>query len=86
VKGVDPAHFFAVVAAAALKYCNSAILLVAALNSPAVIDRVIREALKAKGTKQRKMLMQLYGALPTPKGAQVPLLNQFVARATCQRS
>jgi hypothetical protein len=86
VKGVDPIHFFAVVAAGALKYCNTAILLVAALNSPTVFDRIVHEARKPKGTKQRKMLMQLYGVLPTPKGAQAPLPNQFAARPTRQRS
>jgi hypothetical protein len=85
LKGVDPIHFILVVAEAALRFQNTAIVLIAAVNSPAVIDRTVKEALKPSGFKDRQMLLEMYGALPSSRGATVAVVNQIAAKAEINR-
>jgi hypothetical protein len=74
--GVEPAHFIAVVGEAAMKYGNNSAILIAALQSPDVIIRSVRAALKADGFKDREALMKHTGFLPVRA-----TINQAAAKA-----
>lgn len=68
---VSPSDFLAEVVKAAFE-CNTDIgKLVAAVEHPRVVQAAIRNALKPKGTKDREMLMQASGLLPTGRGLVV---------------
>jgi hypothetical protein len=80
-KGVDPIHFILVAAEAALRFRDRAIILIAAVNTPVVLNGAVREVLKRQGTKERREFRQHYGALPIPNGAP----DQIAARAEINR-
>src|SRR5208337_305557 len=73
--GVDPAHFIAAVAEAELKYRGRISILVAALNTPAIVAASVKQALTTDGTGDRNMLFQHAGFLPTPRGKQLKTLD-----------
>lgn len=81
IKGVDPFHFLGVVAEAAIRFCNNASVLIAALILPEVVQRSIERALTPEGVEDRKMLFQHAGFIPSPKGSEVRLLNQIAVSA-----
>jgi hypothetical protein len=85
IKEVDPIHLILAAAEAGLRFQKSAVLLVAAINSPAVIEAIVKRALQAEGTEEKKMLLHMYGALPVAKGAQIMILNQMAAKAEINR-
>lgn len=79
--GIDPLHFIAVVAEAALKYGNNSAILIAALQFPEVIVKSVEEALKSDGFQDREALMKHHGFIPTPHGTSVNVQANIAARS-----
>ena len=78
VKGIDPFHFLAVVAEAAIKYRDNASVIIAAMSMPQVVERSVKTALTKDGVKDREMLFRHAHFVPVPSGAT--FVNTFAAK------
>jgi hypothetical protein len=67
---VDVFHFVALVGEAAMKYRDTACVIVAAVNLPQVVKKSVDFAMKKDGVKDREMLFKHASFLPVPAGAQ----------------
>ncbi len=84
-KGVDPIHFIAVVGEAAIRFRDNSQILIAAMNTPAVVDRLCKEAVKPDRPEYTRMFLQHTGFLPTPRGTEIRM-NQYAAQAQVNTS
>jgi len=75
---MDPFHFLAVVAEAAIKFRDNASVIMAGLSLPNIVEKSVAVGLTDEGWRDRRMMMQHSGFLPAPKGAT--FVNTFAAR------
>jgi len=84
-KDIDPMHFLSVVSEAAMKYRDSAQIIIAALNMPSVVQASVKTALTRDGVKDRELLFKHSGFVPTPAGQKISILNQNAMKAEVNR-
>jgi hypothetical protein len=83
---VEPAHFLAVVAEAAHKFSQNSSILVAALNMPMVVKKSIQVAQTQEGHRDRKMLFEHAGFIPTSGGINITQIAKANAASQANNS
>lgn len=79
---IAPGEFLGKVTQVAFEQNMDVSNMIAAVHQPDVVAYTIRQALRPKGHQDRRMLFQHSGFLPTPKGAEIHILNALSARAS----
>jgi hypothetical protein len=81
---IDAMHFFSVVNEAAMKFRDNATLMIASMNMPGLVEKSIKYGMQKEGYRDRQMMFQHAGIVPTPQGTRINILNQNSARAAAQ--
>lgn len=83
---VESSHFLAVVAEAAHKFSQNSSILVAALNMPMVVKKSISVAQTDEGHRDRKMLFEHAGFIPTSGGITITQIAKANAASQANNS
>jgi hypothetical protein len=81
---IDPFHFLAVVNEAAMKFRDNALLLIASMNAPILLEKSAQYGMQKDGFKDRQAILQHAGIFPSPQGTRINILNQNSAKAASQ--
>jgi hypothetical protein len=81
---IDPIHFFSVVNEAAMKFRDNALLMIASMSSPALLEKSVEYGMEKEGFKDRQAILQHAGIFPSPQGTRINILNQNSAKAAAQ--
>ncbi len=81
---ITPGEFLGKVTQVAFEQNTDLSNLIAAVHQPDIVAYTIKQAKRPKGHQDRRMLFQHAGFLPTPKGAEIHILNALSARASAK--
>lgn len=82
VTKVPTKKFFSIVAEVLFEESQNEALLIVNQGIPQIAQATVKQALKAKGTKEKQMLLQHAKIAPVPKGSVVQIFNPQIDQST----